>query len=86
MLFVRLPDVVHEQISSTTTWKQWMAVDPEIPHLKTYHVEETKNTSYLTKWVINWVCLNPATLKQLGDNLRDLFPPPPKPHAHARQA
>jgi hypothetical protein len=85
MMFVRLPDVVHEEISSTSTWKQWVSVEPEIPHLKTYHIEQTKTTIYVTKWVFSWVCLNPATVQELGDNLRDLFPPPPKPQAPARE-
>jgi hypothetical protein len=72
------PEVKCEHTYCTTTVKHWMTIDPEIPHVKTYHTEETKTTIYTTEQVVTWVCFPSSILSALKDHF-PYSPPAPQP-------
>jgi hypothetical protein len=74
--------VPFEYASSFTTSKKWTTIEPEIPHLKTYYIEQTKTTISVTGWTQTYTCIPLSALKEFEAALKDYFPtpaPPPLP-------
>jgi hypothetical protein len=79
-MYVPLGDVPYVQTQTYATSKTWVELEPEIPHIKTYHVEHIKTTIEVTDEMRTWACLDPNTWKQFESVLKDFFPSQePKP-------
>lgn len=72
-----VPVVVEEAVlpnasSVEVAWAHWYSVDPEIPHLKTYHAKETKTTTWWAHAKKRFTCFDLARLKELLQTLEHL--------------